>query len=119
MGDVNADTEGRIANSVTNLQADIQKFGHHGSAPSSSSAFLSKVQPKSSIIEVGAGNSYGHPTAATLDRLAQVESAVYCSTTGFMGWLEKKNEMIELSRHRHAGSQPGLGTPEHLPGHNS
>jgi len=37
---------------------------------SSSSAFLSKVQPKISLIEVGAGNSYGHPTSATLGRLA-------------------------------------------------
>ncbi|MEI6841386.1 MAG: hypothetical protein WCK53_08980, partial [Methanomicrobiales archaeon] len=39
--------------------------------------FLSKVQPKTSVIEVGAGNSYGHPTSATLGRLAQVGSAVY------------------------------------------
>jgi len=45
--------------------------------PSSRSAFLSKVQPKTSVIEVGAGNSCGHPTSATLSRLAQVGSAVY------------------------------------------
>jgi len=77
MGDANADAETRIANSGTNLQADILKVGHHGSATSSSSAFLSKVHPKSRIIEVGTGNSYGHPTSATLDRLAQVGSAVY------------------------------------------
>ncbi|MCX6698502.1 MAG: hypothetical protein NTV68_01025 [Methanomicrobiales archaeon] len=30
-----------------------------------------------SVIEVGAGNSYGHPTSATLGRLAQVGSAMY------------------------------------------
>jgi len=67
----------KATNSGTNLQADILKVGHHGSATSSSSAFLSKLHPKTSIIEVGAGNSYGHPTSATLDRLAQVGSAVY------------------------------------------
>jgi len=33
--------------------------------------------PKISVIEVGAGNSYGHPTSATLGRLAQAGSAVY------------------------------------------
>ncbi|MCX6690384.1 MAG: hypothetical protein NTZ39_11960, partial [Methanoregula sp.] len=43
----------------------------------SSSAFLSNVHPKTRIIEVGAGNSYGHPTSATLGRLAQVGSAIY------------------------------------------
>ena len=36
-----------------------------------------KLHPKTSVIEVGAGNSYGHPTSATLGRLAQVGSAVY------------------------------------------
>ncbi len=47
------------------------------STTTSNSAFLSKVQPKISVIEVGAGNSYGHPTSATLGRLAKVGSAVY------------------------------------------
>jgi len=77
MGDAHADAESRIANSGANLQADILKVGHHGSATSTSSAFLTKVHPKISVIEVGAGNSYGHPTSATLGRLAQVGSAVY------------------------------------------
>ncbi len=40
MGDANTDAESRIANSGTILQADILKVGHHGSATSSSSAFL-------------------------------------------------------------------------------
>ena len=75
MGD--ADAESRIANSGTDLRADILKVGHHGSATSSSSAFLSKIHPKISVIEEGAGNLYGHPTSATLGRLARVGSAVY------------------------------------------
>ena len=79
MGDANAnaDAESRIVNSGTNLQVDLLKVGHHGSATSSSSDFLSKAQPKTSVIEVGAGNSYGHPTSATYGRLAQVGSAIY------------------------------------------
>ena len=77
MGDAHADAENRIVNCGTNLQADILKIGHHGSATSTSSVFLTKVHPKISVIEVGAGNSYGHPTSATLGRLAQVGSSVY------------------------------------------
>ena len=76
-GDANAKAESRSANSGTNLQANILKFGHHGSATSSRPAFLFKVQPKISVIEVGAGNSYDHPASVTLTRLAGVESAVY------------------------------------------
>ncbi len=47
MGDANADAETRIANSGTDLQADILKVGPLGSATSSSSAFLAKVHPRS------------------------------------------------------------------------
>ncbi|MEI6841095.1 MAG: hypothetical protein WCK53_07505 [Methanomicrobiales archaeon] len=72
-----ADAESRIANSRTDLQADILKVGRHGSATSSSSTFLTNAQPKTSVIEVGAGNSYGHPTSATLGHLAQVGSAMH------------------------------------------
>ena len=57
MGDANADVERKIANSGTNLQADIIKVGHHGSATSTSTAFLSKVKPKIRVIEVGPGIS--------------------------------------------------------------
>jgi beta-lactamase superfamily II metal-dependent hydrolase len=77
VGNANADAESRIVNSGTNLQTDILKVGHHGSATSSSSAWVSKVQPKTNVIEVGAGNSYGPPTSATLGRQAQVGSAIY------------------------------------------
>jgi len=76
-GDANSDAEQRIVNSGANLQAVILRVGHHGSATSSSSAFLAKVQPKVSIIEVGAGNPYGHPAPSTLKRLAQVGSTIY------------------------------------------
>lgn len=53
-----------------NLHADILKVGHHGSKYSTSPEFLQAINPKFGIIEVGAGNTYGHPTAQTLDNLA-------------------------------------------------
>jgi len=55
MGDVDADAESRIANSGACIQGVILKVGHHGSATSSSSAFLAKVQMNTPIIEVGPG----------------------------------------------------------------
>jgi len=77
MGDANSDAEKNIEAGGTDIHADILKVGHHGSSTSSSSTFLSEVQPKVSIIEVGAGNPYGHPAPATLKRLAQEGSTVY------------------------------------------
>lgn len=59
-----------------NLDSEFLKVGHHGSRYSSSQEFLEKVSPLVSIISVGEGNSFGHPTRDTLDRLASVGSRV-------------------------------------------
>jgi len=62
---VAADTDGK-------LRVDVLKVGHHGSKGSTSAAFLDAVRPKLAAISVGANNSYGHPTAQTLGRLAGI-----------------------------------------------
>lgn len=59
------------------LDAEILKVGHHGSRTSSSTAFLDKVKPEVAIISVGAGNSYGHPTAETLQRINDAGATIY------------------------------------------
>jgi competence protein ComEC len=52
------------------LHSTVLKVGHHGSSSASSEQFLDVVAPRHAVISVGAGNSFGHPSAATLDRLA-------------------------------------------------
>ncbi len=47
---------------------DIYKVHHHGSAYSSSAAFLDRIQPELALISVGS-NSYGHPTQDAMDRI--------------------------------------------------
>jgi len=59
------------------LKSDILKVGHHGSSSATSSSFLNKVKPAISIIEVGAGNDYGHPTRKTLNALRKIDSKIY------------------------------------------
>ncbi|MDD5731385.1 MAG: ComEC/Rec2 family competence protein [Patescibacteria group bacterium] len=73
-GDATTNVESKIEDQ--DLKADFLKVGHHGSRYASSSAFLEKVKPAVSIISVGAGNSFGHPTRDTLDRLSAVGSRV-------------------------------------------
>ena len=73
-GDAEALSEKEI---TANVQADVLKVGHHGSSSSTNAAFLARVAPSYAVIEVGAGNDYGHPAAQTLSRLAGAGAAVY------------------------------------------
>lgn len=49
---------------------DVLKVAHHGSDDAGLAALLDRTAPKLAVISVGADNSYGHPTAATLSTLA-------------------------------------------------
>jgi competence protein ComEC len=49
---------------------DVLKVAHHGSDDAGLGALLDRARPKLAVISVGAGNSYGHPTAGTLATLA-------------------------------------------------
>jgi len=77
MGDAGIEAEKSLLSSGSNLDSDILKVGHHGSSSASSSSFLARVKPAISIIEVGAGNDYGHPTKKTLKALQSTGSKVY------------------------------------------
>lgn len=76
--------EAWLAGEVTGVQDDIElasvnvlKVGHHGSKGASSEEFLSYVKPETALISCGAGNSYGHPHAETLQRLSGIGAKVY------------------------------------------
>lgn len=74
MGDAGNVSEGQI---TADVSVDVLKVGHHGSNTATSKTFLNKVHPKYAVIEVGKGNSYGHPTAATLQKLQGAGAAIY------------------------------------------
>ncbi|MDY0130976.1 MAG: MBL fold metallo-hydrolase, partial [Methanosarcina vacuolata] len=76
MGDAGIEAENAIIKDGYNVNADIFKVGHHGSSTSSGEAFISAVSPSVCVIEVGAGNEYGHPHTETLEKL-QKASKVY------------------------------------------
>lgn len=53
------------------------KASHHGSDGSSSQAWLNLLSPEFAVISSGRGNSYSHPTAGALTRLADAGAQIY------------------------------------------
>jgi len=89
------------ASSITD-HADILKVPHHGSNTGASS--LLQIDPAVSIIEVGAGNSYGHPTATTLQRLQQTGSGIYRTDRDGTIIVTSNGETYSASQTKTAGT---------------
>ncbi|MDQ6827155.1 MAG: DNA internalization-related competence protein ComEC/Rec2 [Candidatus Eremiobacteraeota bacterium] len=76
-GDAGSESEQQILNQGVDLHADVLKVGHHGSAYSSTTAFIEAVHPKYAIISVGRYNLFGHPAPQTILTLRSVGARVY------------------------------------------
>ncbi len=76
-GDAQAEVEAKmVAQFGAELKSDVLKVGHHGSAYSSTDAFLAAVQPKQAVIEVGR-NNYGHPTQSSMNRILAAGAKIF------------------------------------------
>lgn len=76
-GDAGAQSEARMLGRGVDLTADVLKVGHHGSAYSSTPAFLAAVHPHDALISVGRHNLFGHPAPAALRDLHDAGARVY------------------------------------------
>lgn len=74
------DIETRVSTKVG--QIELYKVHHHCSAYSSNQAWLARTNPMVGIISVGSGNTYGHPTAACLNRLHAANVKTYWTERG-------------------------------------
>ncbi|MGO0306546.1 DNA internalization-related competence protein ComEC/Rec2 [Endozoicomonas acroporae] len=67
-GDISGRVEKRLIEQGAELESRVLVAAHHGSRFSSSSDFLSAVQPGAVIFSSGFANRFGHPAAETLAR---------------------------------------------------
>ncbi|MEK7616144.1 MAG: MBL fold metallo-hydrolase [Patescibacteria group bacterium] len=77
MSDVEKTVEDRILMDYHNVDIDFLKVAHHGSKTSTSQAFLDATSPIAAFIQVGARNSYGHPTSQVIERLDKIPGLRY------------------------------------------
>lgn len=86
-GDLEGEGEQLVAERLARMRAasgqelpksfTLLKVAHHGSANSTSEAFLELIDPRITLISAGRDNTYGHPHRETLERLAEQGCRIY------------------------------------------
>ena len=95
-GDITAEGEAMLIEQykeTDKLQADVLKIAHHGSAYSTSDAFLEAVKPKVAVISVGR-NNYGHPSEIIIEKLEKQGIMVFrTDLDGAVGIINRKGKI--------------------------
>ena len=94
--DIERATEDALVASGPDLRSTVLKVPHHGSATSSSRAFLDAVQPSVSVVSAGQDNQFGHPDPDVVARLDDygpvyqtgVHGSVRLRTDGHRVWID-------------------------------
>ena len=95
-GDMGFVTENKLVDKF-DVNIDVLKVGHHGSRYATGLNFLREATPRVSVIEVGAKNTFGHPTQATLSRLAAIGSSIYRTDQNGLVTITAKDGLIGVS----------------------
>lgn len=80
-GDLQEFSELDLIESGADVDVDVLKVGHHGSAGASCEEFLAEVTPRIAVFESAVYNLYHHPRTEVLDRLAEVGCLAAYSTS--------------------------------------
>ncbi len=77
VGDAEEVSENEMLHKGYDLSSGLLKVGHHGSNSSSTLPFIKAVSPRFAVISVGKGNTYGHPTSKTIERLTSMGAQIF------------------------------------------
>jgi len=94
MGDASTVVEQDLLSKYNLKDIDFLKIGHHGSKTSSSKEFITKTNPKYSIISVGKNNRYGHPNKEVLENLK--DSKIYRTDQDGSIMFKIKNNKLKI-----------------------
>ncbi len=76
-GDIGFGTEYNLISSRSLTACTVLKVAHHGSATSTSPAFLDIVRPEIAVISCGRDNRFGHPAPEVIRRLEKIGAFIY------------------------------------------
>ena len=95
-GDIEFKAEKFLAESGFQINSNILKVPHHGSATSSTELFLDRVSPTEAVFSVGMNNPYHHPSEKILTRYRSLGINYY--RTDYEGALLFRSDGRSISR---------------------
>jgi competence protein ComEC len=106
-GDAEDDQEAYLVGEYgSELESTILKAGHHGSASSSSGAFLDAVDPQAVVISSAYDSQYGHPHEEVLQRLSERSLPAYWTATHGNIVLISDGQNVTVQTQRDAPTDP-------------
>jgi len=105
-GDAEVERQQAMVTDGQPIRADLLKVPHHGS-PYQDASFLKAVEASLAIVSVGAGNRYGHPSVALLDRLRHDGARVFrTDISGDVAVSRTVDGIVVTTRGREPGQHP-------------
>ncbi len=99
-GDIEAAAERALLSRGVPLGATVLVVPHHGSATSSTAAFVQAVQPRWAVFSAGYRNRFGHPAQAVLARYRAQGSGVLDTRTDGAVRIEFRPDGVQIERER-------------------
>ncbi|MBR3396056.1 MAG: MBL fold metallo-hydrolase, partial [Firmicutes bacterium] len=97
--DMTDQTEQWLLADGSDVDADILKVAHHGSAYSSREDFVSAVSPRFAVISCGRNNSYGHPAERITAMLAEMGvEMLRTDLSGAVGVTLRKDGSLKIEK---------------------
>ena len=112
IGDLGIEQEQKLLAAGRVSPVTLMEVGHHGSAGSSSLEFLQALSPEVGVVQVGADNSYGHPTQEALSRLQAVGMEVYRSDLQGEITVTTDGRVYRVKTERSGTTSPPVPVPE-------
>jgi competence protein ComEC len=100
-GDIEAAQEHELVQSGQDLSADWLLVPHHGSATSSTQAFLDVVHPMVAMVQAGYRNRFGHPRPDVLERYSDLGVlVVQTPRCGASTWRSTQPNLVQCERNQ-------------------
>jgi len=108
-GDVEGEGERAMIPALAPGRIAIVKAPHHGSATSSTDAFVMAARPSAVVFSAGRGNRFGHPAAAVVDRYTRAGAQLFRTNEDGAVVLDTDGKTVEISTW--SGRRVTLRTP--------